>query len=331
MPPDADTSAAAGVRLRGFRGASDFPALAAVLTASENADGHARQVTADDLAAAYQNLVNCDPHHDMVLAEVAGQLAGYARGWWQADPAGPVYAHSAFVHPAWRRRGLGRALLAWVEDRLRTVAAGHPPAAARFFQAEAEQAQAGRLKLLEGAGYQPVRCFYEMVRPTLDGLPEWPLPAGLEVRPVMPEHYPAIWESMEAWSRDEWGYTPPAEGDYAAWLAGPHFQPALWQVAWDLATGETVGHVLAFVNHAENQQYGRRRGYTEGVGVAPAWRRRGVARALIALSLRAQRAAGLMESALAADSQNPAEAPRLYASCGFQVRNWNAVYRKPLT
>lgn len=105
---------------------------------------------------------------------------------------------------------------------------------------------------------------------------------------------------------------------------------ALWQVAWDTAAGRIVGHVLTFIDHGENRQFDRRRGYTEGIGVARAWRGRGVARALIAHSLRAQKAAGMSESALAADSQSASGATRLYERCGFQVVQWSAIYRKPL-
>jgi ribosomal protein S18 acetylase RimI-like enzyme len=44
---------------------------------------------------------------------------------------------------------------------------------------------------------------------------------------------------------------------------------------------------LTFIEHDENEQNDRKRGYTEGIGVDQAWRRRGIARALIAQSLQA--------------------------------------------
>lgn len=52
MLADANAPAASSWHLRGFRGPDDFPAMAAVLTASEGADGLERQVTAEGLAAA---------------------------------------------------------------------------------------------------------------------------------------------------------------------------------------------------------------------------------------------------------------------------------------
>ena len=78
----------AGLRFRHFRGERDYPQLAAVLNASEAADGTERTVTAEDLAKAYQRLVNCDPYKDMLIAEVAGDVVGYVRGEWEDKNTG---------------------------------------------------------------------------------------------------------------------------------------------------------------------------------------------------------------------------------------------------
>jgi ribosomal protein S18 acetylase RimI-like enzyme len=110
---------------------------------------------------------------------------------------------------------------------------------------------------------------------------------------------------------------------------GANFQPELWQVAWEVSSGKVVGSVLGYINQAENQQMGIRRGYTEGISTVPAWQRRGVARALIARSLKAQRARGMTESALVCSGENP-ENMRLYADCGFQEVKRDTVYEKPI-
>jgi ribosomal protein S18 acetylase RimI-like enzyme len=113
-------------------------------------------------------------------------------------------------------------------------------------------------------------------------------------------------------------------------VSHPRFQPEHWQIAWDVNTGRVAGHVLAFIDQAENEKFKRKRGYTEGIGVDRTWRRRGVARALIVRSLRAQKAAGMTESTLAADSDSTSGVTRLYESCGFQVVQRDAIYRKPI-
>jgi mycothiol synthase len=317
---------------RHFRGESDFAPMAAVLTASQRADHIVRSVTAQDLAAAYaRSLVNCDPATDLILAEVADQMVGYVRGWWeQESPSMYLYKHNGALLPEWRRKGIGRAMLERVENRLRDIAAAHPREAEKVFQVSVSQFQPGTAALLEHVGYRPARYFLEMVRPDLEALPDFPLPDGLEIRPVTPDQYRAIWDSAQDAGREEWGAAEPTEESYREWLNDALFQPELWQVAWDQNTGEPVGHVLTYIHHEENRQFDRKRGYTEGVGVSREWRGRGVARALIGRSLRAIKAAGMNESALVVDSDNAGGATRLYESCGFQLVKRDTVYRKPL-
>jgi ribosomal protein S18 acetylase RimI-like enzyme len=86
--------------------------------------------------------------------------------------------------------------------------------------------------------------------------------------------------------------------------------------------------VLNFINSAENQEYRRLRGYTEGISVRRPWRRRGLARALLTRSLLMFQEMGFEEAALGVDGQNPNGALQLYESVGFQVRRRELVYRK---
>jgi ribosomal protein S18 acetylase RimI-like enzyme len=326
-----DAKQIAGLNFRNFRGESDYAGMAAVLVSSEGADKIVRQVTALYLAKAYQNLANCDPYQDLVIAEVADEVVGYARGWWWDETsAGRLYGISGFVAAPWRRKGVGRSMQHWIEERMRQVAAAHPAQQTKLFQVDVAQVQEGKARMLQLAGYQVARYFYEMVRSNLDKIEEWPLPAGVELRPAAVDHYRAIWKSIDEGSLDEWGYTQATEEAYEAWTTNSHFQPHLWQIAWDGASDQVVGHVLTYIDGDENEQFGRKRGYTEGIGVDRAWRRRGLARALIARSLQAQKSAGMRESALVADGDNPNKATRLYESCGFRVVKWSAIYRKPL-
>jgi len=220
--------------------------------------------------------------------------------------------------------------LGWLESRLREIAKKHSRESDKFFQVNLNQSQTGAVVLIEQSGYQPVRHFDLMVRPDLMDLPNYPLPEGLEVRPVEEQHYRAIWHVVDETSKEEWGYSEPTEEDYQAWLAHPHFQPHLWQVAWDTAANRVIGTVLTYINQAENEQFNQLRGYTEGLGILPEWRRQGVARALISLSLQAQKDAGMHESALVADGLSPFGLTGLYESCGFKIVNRDTVYQKKL-
>jgi hypothetical protein len=98
-----------------------------------------------------------------------------------------------------------------MEDRLKTISKNHPPQSEKFYQVNASQKQTGTIMLLRKSGYKSVRHFYEMVRPNLKDIPDYPLPEGLEIRPVTEAHYQPIWESMIESSSEEWGTSEPAE------------------------------------------------------------------------------------------------------------------------
>jgi mycothiol synthase len=318
-----------GLSFRHFAGESDYPKMVNVIEASADADKIERADTVEDVANNYSHLSNCDPYQDMIFAEIDGEVIGYARCWWQDETNGPLgYASVGFLAPAWRRKGIGSRMLGWVEDRSREIARSHAQEREKCFQTFANGTQAGLNAMLEKNGYQPVRYFYEMVRPTLDNIPDFPLPQGLEVRPVLPEHYRAIWDAdMEAF-QDHWGFTAPTEEDYQSWLTGNTFQPHLWKIAWDVATDQVAGQVKPFIHVEENKKFDRKRGYTESISVRRPWRKKGLARALIVQSLHAQKEAGMTVSALGVDTENLSGATHVYEACGFQVAKRNTVYRK---
>ena len=146
-----------------------------------------------------------------------------------------------------------------------------------------------------------------------------------------PEHTRPIWDATKDAFRDHWGYSPWPDSHYEMWRNDPAtFQPELWQVAWDVATDEIAGEVQTFIDTVENEKYGRQRGYTETIGVRRPYRRRGLARAMIAESLRTLKARGMTQAALNVDSENLSGATRLYAACGFVVESTWLSYRKPL-
>ncbi|NUM46727.1 MAG: GNAT family N-acetyltransferase [Anaerolineales bacterium] len=322
-----------GLRFRPFRGESDYPLMAAAVALSAEADQVERVTTVEDIAETYAHLQNCNPAQDMIFAEIEGEVIGYSRLWWHAeDGEGPyLYSFIGFLVPAWRRKGIGTAILRWIETRARAIAQDHPAERPKYFQGFVTQSETGLAALFAKEGYTITRVSYEMVRPTLDDLPQFPLPEGVEVRPVLPEHYRAIWEASNEAFQDHWGFFPPTEADYQEWLNDKNlFQPDLWQIAWDVETNQIAGQVRTFIAHALNEKYGRKRGYTEFISVRRPWRKRGLARALIALSLQTQKAHGMTESMLGVDSENLSGATRIYEACGFRVVKRNAIYRKDL-
>lgn len=330
-----------GLSFRHFQGEADYPHMLEIITDSKDEDGIERVDTLEDIARVYAHLSNCDPYTDMVFAEVDGAVVGYARAtWWKEEnPERWVYAHFGFLKPAWRRRGIGRVMLQILQQRLLEIAASHLENGERsvdapaVFRSWASDTELATRALLESEGFRPVRWSYTMVRPNLDNIPDLPLPDGVEVRPVKWEaHKRLIFEAEAEAFRDHWGYSAPTEEDYQEWLAtvreNPDIDPSLWRVAW--SGDEVIGMVRSFILPDENQEYNRLRGWTEHISVRRPWRQQGVARALIALSLKALKEKGMAEAALGVDTQNTSGALRLYEFMGFKPVKSHTNFEKPL-
>jgi len=318
-----------GLCFRKFSGPDDYPAMLAVIEGSKAADEVERADTLEDVARAYAHLTNCDPYQDMLFAEVDGRVIGYNRVFWeQQSDRTRLYNLFGFLLPAWRRKGIGTAMLRFAERRLQTIAARHPEDGPRFFQSWATDTERGALALLEKEGYRAVRHEFAMVRPLNEPIAPAPMPEGLTVRPIRDEQIRLVLAASEEAFRDHWGHVPMEEEDIQRWMADPTFNPGLWRVAWD--GDQVAGMVLNFVNEEENKEYRRKRGYTEGICVRRPWRRRGLASALLTRSLRMFKAMGFEEAALGVDSQNLSGALGLYQGVGFRVVKRHLIYRKPL-
>ncbi len=317
---------------RHFRGESDYPLLAELIQAADRADGVDVALTLAEVTNHYATLVNCNPAHDTLLAEVEGQLVGYAETEWRIELDGTyVYRLRGQVHPDWRRRGLGRGLLNWQEAHLQAMAQTHPTEAPKHFQIFTADSRLGKVALITQAGYAPARYFYDMVRPNFEDIPDSPLPPGLEVRPALPEHYRLIWDGMGEAFKEHWGEAEESEADFHRWLGGREFAPDIWKVAWDLETNQVAGAVLGFIDPAYNAEFKVQRGWTENIAVRRPWRKRGLASALIVENLRELQRRGMTEAALGVDAENATGALQLYERLGFRVVKRTTVFRKPLS
>lgn len=325
-----EVPAVAGVRFRRYGGEADLPAMLDVLLAAHEANNIEEIQTLEQMTLSYRNLVNCDVGRDLLLAEADGQLVAYSRVFWQdLVDGGRSYECFGFVHPAWRRRGIGGAMLVHNEARLREIAAEHPDIAPKYLSSEGAESDVGNTALLTGAGYAPARWFYEMVAASLDEVGAVPMPAGLELRAVVREDLRRIWEAQAEAFRDHWGEAEWVEEDWVRYEADPdNADPRFWRVAWD--GDEIAGVVTTIVPVEENERHGRQRVYVSGVSVRRPWRRRGLARALLAGSLVGAREAGYTSASLGVDTDSPTGATDLYRSLGFAPAKTFIAWRKPL-
>jgi len=171
----------------------------------------------------------------------------------------------------------------------------------------------------ERLGFRVVRSFAQLVRPNLDDIPDVPLPQGFEIRPIAADDramHRRVYDAAKRGFADSWGEEAPSDADFQRFISAPSFDPTLWRVAFH---GDGIaGQILNFLEE-EVEVDGSRIGWTESISVQPEFRRRGLARALLAASLRSVRDAGATKAALGVDLMNPADARSLYESLGFRI------------
>ncbi len=322
-----------GLELRGFRGKEDYPNILAMVLGCAEVDGLDQAEKLEDIANQYGHLHHSNPDTDMLFAQVDDQCVGYCRTWWEVEGSGQwIGFQLGRVLPQWRRKGIGSTLFNFTEERLTQIAtqlkdtgelSNAAPCAMDVFVSSSE---VDRTNLLEHRRYLPVRYGFEMVRPDLENIPNLPLPESVEVRPVEIGQLRSIWEASNEAFRDHWGYIPDPWEGWQQMIESSDFDSSLWRVAWQ--GDQVAGMVLNFINTDENEKYGRKRGYTENICVRRPWRHKGLAKALIAQSLRALKERGLSEAALGVDSENISGALNLYKHMGYQEVKRQALYRK---
>ncbi|SCG61921.1 mycothiol synthase [Micromonospora halophytica] len=231
-----------------------------------------------------------------------GTLTGYAH-LDTTEPAAGIGVELA-VHPAYRRRGTGRALargvLAAASGPLRAWAHGdHPSAAA----------------LAVDLGFTRARVLWQLRRPLTGALPEVRLPEGVTLRAYRPGADDAAWLALNARafaSHPEQGRW--TEADLRVRLAEPWFDPA----GFLLAVEESTGRLLGFHWTKVHERPGAARtGEVYVLGVDPSAHGGGLGRALTAAGLVHLRdGRGLDRVMLYVDESNT-QAVALYERLGF--------------
>jgi mycothiol synthase len=256
-------------------------------------------------------------------------VIAYQRVLWREELDGTrIYQFFGFMVPTWRRKGIGRAMFHQAERRIIEIAATHPNSGSRFFESDCADTEIGKETLFIHEGYKDIRHEFVMVRPDLENIPDLRLPEGVEIRPVLPEHLQKINDASKEAFQDDWGFSPDLEHTVEQWVEDPNYDPTLWRVAWE--GDQVVGMVLNFIDARANEEYHYKRGWTENICVRRPWRKKGIAKALIAASLHAIKERGMQEAALGVDTENISGALKLYESMGYRPIKRFSIYRKPL-
>jgi mycothiol synthase len=321
----------ANIRLRRFTGEKDFIDLSRVAIESWKADQFEFMKSPEDFKSAYEEYPERDPSKELLICEVQGRIVAFAEAF-LVEKSDRQLKCSQYAHvlPEFRGEGLREALLRYNEKKLREAISHRPLLGKAVFQSWALNEPNDWQRILSSEGYEEKWHVLEMVRPNLEDIPDAPLPEGLTVRKITEEDYRKVWDaSKDAFMGQPWS-DPKLwdEAHYRQWLKSPQFEPDLWQIAWD--GDKVVGSVQSFIDREENLTLSRRRGHTERVFVAPSWRGKGVAKALLARSLRILKERGMTEATLDTEEANIHEAYKVYQRMGFETVYQFTFYEKPL-
>lgn len=258
-----------------------------------------------------------------------GQIVGYIEIWDNRDPAVRVWAWGR-VHPAYEGQGIGSALMRWGEERARLALDRTPEEARVVLQAGALSTHGPSSELLKSFEMEPIRHFFRM-QIELNGhlpLPQWPEGIRLELY-RHPQQAEVVYSAFREIFRDHWGHIEePYENGLQNWshyrFNDEGFDPDCWFLAMD--GDEIAGFSICRPYSYEDPK----EGYVATLGVARAWRRRGLGLALLHHSFRVFSEAGQERAALHVDAGSLTGATRLYEKAGMHVQRQMITYEKEL-
>jgi mycothiol synthase len=102
------------------------------------------------------------------------------------------------------------------------------------------------------------------------------------------------------------------------------------EVFFAVLEGKDVGYIGVGIDERYNAEHGVKTGYIKGIGVLPAYRRRGIGTRLLLHGLRRLKAKGMTSASLDTEDTNPTRAITLYEKVGFQVLQEYVTYTRDI-
>ena len=315
--------------LRHFRGDGDVAEMTRIANAAVAADRVQERLTEQQMALDLAPEEKFDPVTDLRLAEVGGVPVAFVKvEWIDTNDGFREYRSWCEVHPDWRRRRVGSTLFEWARERIDELSTSHDVDRPRVAGCWASVTDLGAEPLYRAHGYQPARWFFHMNRDLSLPIEVPPLPEGLEVRPVTNDDARALFLADNEAFLDHWGGVDTSETQFQKWINDDDWDPSLHVVAFD--GDEIAGASINAIYRKANADMGVRHGWLDSVFTRRPWRRRGLARALVARSLVALKDRGMDEGILGVDAGNETGALGVYTDNGFVVTERFTAYRRPL-
>lgn len=306
MPPE--PTCPPGLTVRGAS-LADIPAVASLLRASEEFDAGEPSVTVEDVESEWM-LPGFAPAIDVLLV--------FDRDRVVASAEVPGWRAEATVHPDARERGIGTAILQWIERR--AIERAEAGAEVRVGQTVVDTS-VDAISLFVRHGYTPRHTSWVLRLPDNVTIEHPPLPRGVVIRAFDPgseeeQVYGVVEDAFNEWPTRE-------PSTFTEWQSGvtgrSDFDPTLLFVA---AIGDEVIGVSFGIEYEDE-------GWVQQLAVRCDYRNQGLAKALLRTTFDEFRRRGSPAVGVSTDSRTGAL--DLYLDVGMVVRASYTHYSKILS
>ena len=300
---------------------SDLESVAQLIYDVCAADGDTTvAVTPEELKLEWQN-PGFELERDAFLVETNdGRVVGFEE--FNNRHRHAILETDGYVHPNFKGRSIGTALLRTVEQRARDEMTLAEPDVRVSLRSGIGNRDPASHELHRNEGYQPLRYHWRMEIQLSEPPRPATFPEGIELHPFLrEEHALAVLDAQNEAFRDHWGSH---DVSFERWehrkFGRPDFDPSLWMIAWD------ADQIAGF----SQNRYRMGIGWIGTLGVRRPWRKRGIGEALLLHSFGEFYRRGMRTIGLGVDAHNPTGATRLYQKVGMYAASEFVTYEKEL-
>ena len=307
-----------GLTLRAARW-EDIDAIAEMVLVVLTADDDAVSAfSAQELAIFWKSDGFSHETDSWVVTTSDGRIVGYEE--FEHRQAHAYFNGDGYVHPDFRGRGIGSAMLFALDERAGREMRLAEPDLRVYLRAGTSGHDAHARSMFEEAGYRVVRYHWIMQIDMTEAPRQKPFPEGIELRPFEKETQAyLVFQAEDESFQDHWGHVP---GHFENWkmrkLEREAFDPALWHIAWD-------GDQIAGFSQT---RFRNGIGWIGTLSVRRPWRQRGLGEVLLLHSFNEFHKRGMMRIGLNVDASNPTGATRLYQKVGMHVAVEDIIVEK---
>lgn len=262
----------------------------------------------------------------MLIAEWDGNPVGFVNAFIDKERKEKLgFIRVLGVHPAYRRRGIGRAL---VEKALESLGARGIERVQAWTQDDRLQC----ISLYESSGFELIRVFSTM-RKNLKAIPSDIGECNEAKLRIMKmddsEDVRLFWKLENEAFKEHFNFCPRTLEEVEYELREKPWCDIM-EYYFAFLKGEPIGFTGIGIDSKYLQHSGIHRGYVLTIGVLKPARRQGIGTALILQGMKALESKGMAEVELGVDDSNPTNAIELYKKVGFQTARKDLTYQKQI-